>query len=383
MTKQINTILAAGLLALVLPVLALAQTAVTVSFASPSATTFNVGQNINFGASVTGGNSPYSVTWNFGDGTSAFGESYSKSYASAGTYTVTVTASDFDGVTASATRDLTIKEVATPPFTASIVAPTDGAELSTLHPTTFQATASGGTAPYSFTWNFGDGTSAFGDSYSKNYTATGTYSVIMTASDFDGKNTSQTISVKVLGPVIPPNSPTVTLTANGQNDAITVSSTTPITLAWSSANVNACTASGDWSGVRALSGSETVGPFAATSTITRTFVLSCSGEGGSTSDLVTVTITGNPHSEDLVISNVRVTNVTTNSATIAWDTNQPANSRVIYDTVSHPSLAGASAPNFGYQWSTATDATLVTSHQMTVTGLATNTKYFFRVISEN
>ena len=58
------------------------------------------------------------------------------------------------------------------------------------------------------------------------------------------------------------------------------------TLTWSSAGVSDCTASGDWSGSKGTSGSETVGPLMADST----FALDCSGAGGSASARVQVTV---------------------------------------------------------------------------------------------
>ena len=60
-----------------------------------------------------------------------------------------------------------------------------------------------------------------------------------------------------------------------------------LTLTWSSTNADSCVASGGWSGSRATSGSETVGPLTANST----FTLSCTGAGGSHDASVAVTIT--------------------------------------------------------------------------------------------
>ena len=68
-----------------------------------------------------------------------------------------------------------------------------------------------------------------------------------------------------------------------------------------------------------------------------------------------------------VISNVQAT-VTDNSATITWVTNEPATSIIDYgiDT------------NFGLN---ASDNTLVLNHSLTLTGLAANTPYFYRLSS--
>jgi len=105
-------------------------------------------------------------------------------------------------------------------------------------------------------------------------------------------------------------------------------------------------------------------------------------ESATASTTISLNITGT--STELTISNVQVTNITQTGATITWDTNLAANSRVIYDTVSHSDISGASAPNYGYAASTATydGTTGVTSHSVALTGLNPGTRYYFRVISE-
>src|SRR5690606_26126528 len=70
--------------------------------------------------------------------------------------------------------------------------------------------------------------------------------------------------------------------------------------------------------------------------------------GETDSAVVTITVSDDNNGgggDDLVISNVQVSNVTQTSATITWTTNLSADSRVIYDTVSHTDISGESAPN--------------------------------------
>jgi hypothetical protein len=67
--------------------------------------------------------------------------------------------------------------------------------------------------------------------------------------------------------------------------------TQQVNLKWSATNnASSCTASGDWSGTKATSGNESVGPTSKTST----FTLSCTGLGGSSSQSVTVTVSAAP-----------------------------------------------------------------------------------------
>ena len=68
------------------------------------------------------------------------------------------------------------------------------------------------------------------------------------------------------------------------------------------------------------------------------------------------------------ISNVRVIGVTNSAATILWDTDKPSDSTVYYGTTT---ALG----------STRTDSTQTVSHSITLTGLLSNTPYFFDVAS--
>jgi len=66
---------------------------------------------------------------------------------------------------------------------------------------------------------------------------------------------------------------------------------------------------------------------------------------------------------------------------ISWETDEPATSRVMYDTESKNAVMfsfDANNINHGYNFSTQQDNTLVTRHEMIVAGLTPNTQYFFR-----
>ncbi len=76
--------------------------------------------------------------------------------------------------------------------------------------------------------------------------------------------------------------PTLALTANPS----VLTSGASATLTWSSANATSCTASGAWSGSRALLGSTSTGPLTAA---INTFTLTCTGIGGSASATTVVT----------------------------------------------------------------------------------------------
>jgi len=77
-------------------------------------------------------------------------------------------------------------------------------------------------------------------------------------------------------------SPTVSLSAN-QTSVVLNGSTT---LNWNSTNATDCTASGDWSGIKGTSGSETISAL----TTDSQFTLTCSGAGGTVNDTVNVSV---------------------------------------------------------------------------------------------
>ncbi len=80
---------------------------------------------------------------------------------------------------------------------------------------------------------------------------------------------------------------TTALSVNLAADPTSIPSDGSTTLTWESANADNCTASGDWSGSKDLSGTETIDGLTADSQ----FTLTCSDADGSVSDSVDVTIT--------------------------------------------------------------------------------------------
>src|SRR6266540_461551 len=72
--------------------------------------------SINFTASARGGNPPYSYSWDFGNGASASGVSATYSYASAGSYVVTLTVIDSANRSNDTSQSLTIYSPAHPDF---------------------------------------------------------------------------------------------------------------------------------------------------------------------------------------------------------------------------------------------------------------------------
>ncbi|TNF89155.1 MAG: hypothetical protein EP301_03565 [Gammaproteobacteria bacterium] len=118
-----------------------------------------------------------------------------------------------------------------------------------------------------------------GNASTDNLTATSTYTLTCTG---PGGSGSGSVTVQVTEPP----APTVSVSAS----STTVDEGDNVTLSWSATNASSCTATGNWTGSRSASGTSTVGPLTSTST----YGLSCSGDGGSATDEVTVNVTPPP-----------------------------------------------------------------------------------------
>lgn len=100
--------------------------------------------------------------------------------------------------------------MATPALSASATVdfpnPTQLAAITSPAPVTipFSAEGSGGTEPYAFSWDFGDGTNATGASVSHAYDTPGDYSVVLDVTDATGTTASLTIPLVITGVPVPP-----------------------------------------------------------------------------------------------------------------------------------------------------------------------------------
>jgi hypothetical protein len=128
----------------------------------------------------------------------------------------------------------------------------------------------------------------------------------------DGSNPGWRLALSIKPPAgsTSPPAPIVTLSA----DPATVSLQGSTTLQWTAANAASCTASGGWSGTRGLSGSETVGPLAATTT----FVLTCTGSGGSASQSASVAVANGSPAPTVSISASPASIAAGESTSLAW-----------------------------------------------------------------
>ncbi len=165
---------------------------------------------------VSGGTTPYSYLWNTGGTTSTL------SNLTAGTYRVTVT--DYNGCTQSLSTNITQP--------AAALTATGGSSSITCHGAndgSIDVTVSGGTSPYSYSWNTGGTTSTLSG------LSAGTYRVTVS----DNAGCTQFLSTNITQPAaaLAATGGSSSITCHGANDGsidVTVSGgTTPYTYAWS------------------------------------------------------------------------------------------------------------------------------------------------------
>jgi len=158
-----------------------------------------VDEAVHFTGSASGGTSPYSYYWDFGDGGHSNIQSPTHVYTATGTYDVTFTVTDSNSNSDTDETTATISE--TPPLVAEAGGPYTG---NIYNPVKFTGSASGGTSPYSYYWDFGDGGSGTGQSPSHQYNAMGTYDVTLTVTDDVGNSDTDETIVTIIeyeGPV--------------------------------------------------------------------------------------------------------------------------------------------------------------------------------------
>ena len=107
---------------------------------------------MDFSGSASGGSGGYTYAWDFGDLTSGTGQSVQHVYTQLGDYLAVVTVTD--SATASASASVLVQV-----SLGLTISATPNSGLAPLD-VNLDGAAAGGTAPYSYSWDFGDGASA-------------------------------------------------------------------------------------------------------------------------------------------------------------------------------------------------------------------------------
>ncbi len=175
--------------------------ALAASITTPSSNvTVASGTAVSFVGAASGGTSPYTYSWTFGDGGTAATASASHTYTNTGstavTYTATFTASDSASHTASATRTITVNPAA---GVAVAITPAS-VSLNTSGTQQFTASVTGSTNT-AVTWSVveaGGGSVSTSGLYTAPATA-GTYHVKVTSQADTTKSAQATVTVNPIG----------------------------------------------------------------------------------------------------------------------------------------------------------------------------------------
>ena len=158
------------------------------------------GDPVTFNASgvrAAAGRTIVNYSWNFGDNTgTASGVVVIHIFPTAGTFVTVLTATDDAGQSVVVTKSITVTNGVLASFTAT----TAPSPPNIAHTMNFDGTASsstGGQSITSYTWTFGDGTSASGPTTQHTYAAGGTFTVHLTVTDSAGRTATATQNVTV------------------------------------------------------------------------------------------------------------------------------------------------------------------------------------------
>jgi PKD repeat protein len=166
--------------------------------ANASVTTVDSGLPVHFYGHPGSGTAPYSLNWSFGDGTFASGQNVTHAYPGHGSYTVYANLTDQTGGTARAQVALTVNPVLHVGLSAD---PPYGVPAAATH---FVAAVSGGTTPYVYLWEFGDGTngSGFTGTTDHVYSRPGLYNASVNVTDGTIVTVRSTYMVEVVVPLV-------------------------------------------------------------------------------------------------------------------------------------------------------------------------------------
>ncbi len=148
-----------------------------------------------FHSDLTGGVPPYGANWNFGDGSWGYGLTVNHTYLGAGNFAVGVYG--YDAINDSAVTQLSVTVTGGNGSLAvsASAAPTIGPAPLTVD---FWANVTGGVAPYTTEWSFGDGGNGTGFVVTHTYAQPGSYTATAFVSDSDSQTTQASAAIEVL-----------------------------------------------------------------------------------------------------------------------------------------------------------------------------------------
>jgi len=184
---------------------------VAVANATPDGTKAPLGVLFSSAGSIDNDGSILGYSWDFDDG-SALSTSVNPShlFTAAGTFEVTLTVTDDDFLTTSATLTVVVGPPNVPPVAAGSATPAVGKPVLNVSFSSAATSDSDG-GIVSYLWNFGDGSDTSTEANpTHSYPDLGSYSVLLTVTDNDGASNTRAIPVTVIPNVAPTAQPVAT-----------------------------------------------------------------------------------------------------------------------------------------------------------------------------
>ena len=149
----------------------------------------------NFSSTIVWGKWPYKYNWNFGDSASSSDKNPTHTFTTPWIYEVKFTATDSDGKTSTETMKIVVEADDSRGPNVHI----DANPIFGSGPliSDFESSINGGKWPYTYKWNFGDGTSSYWKDAQHVFKEDGNYEVQLTVTDAYGRTNSSSISVSV------------------------------------------------------------------------------------------------------------------------------------------------------------------------------------------
>jgi outer membrane protein OmpA-like peptidoglycan-associated protein len=154
---------------------------------------------VEFEGSADGGCSPYTYSWDFGDGGSSVDREPRHTFQTAGNYTVRLTVNDSKGNQCE--KNITSIKVGCPPLNVSISAnPASGPGPWSVQ---YNSTVSGGCPPYTYNWDFGDGGTSSEQNPSHIIDKAGQYTARLTVIDSEGNRREESVAYETVAELVP------------------------------------------------------------------------------------------------------------------------------------------------------------------------------------
>jgi len=156
---------------------------------------------VSFTSHVGGGVPPYTYDWEFGDGSKSNAANTVHIYITGGNFTVWLNVDDNGGT--SVQSAFLFVNVTPAAVNLTVTPPKQFAPGVSGISVNFTASVTGGTPPYTYHWNFGDGGQSDAPNPTHTYATDGTYHVSVTVTDAQGQSVTRTFDFVVPSHSIP------------------------------------------------------------------------------------------------------------------------------------------------------------------------------------